>query len=237
MITFVNKNGLVKYTKNVSIVILFCCINIMSSCDNGNKNNKLEENIYDKFGVNPCLLKLIKVYNRPDNSFSRVNFNDLNKNDIFSKQMELPNKEENQFYYVIKFFEIYGNLYLSIWQSPCFPFHIQTPQGIVKPDSNNMFYFQIGNVNLIIFDTPESKGYGLFKKKEEYNNAAIMKKESVIKIWEQDGPIITNRDFTYETYLIIDQLIVKVKDVIPPKYKQEKVIEIHEHEKIIDIID
>ena len=195
-----------------ALIISICILFIVPNCyaDDENENSEL---------LHPALFYIIKYYSKSNNSFPWMELDSFQHKDYLSPLIKMENDSNNRFYIVIKFFKLYDNLYLTIWSIPCFPEYIKTMDGdIVNVDEDNMYYYELGNINLIIFDFPESIGYGLYNNNKVYNEAAVKKKK---EYYENIEPILTNREPIYETFLLVKDALIRVKSQIPPKYENE----------------
>jgi len=202
-------------------ILLFLTSFIVSICCESNDN--------ENFSLHPALLYLIKYYNKTDKSFSWIELDSFQYKDYKSVVMKMDNDPLNRFYMVIKFFKYYDNLYFTLWQSRFFPEYIRTIDNIVQVDVNNMYYFELGNINLIILDFPESEGHGFYLKDTIYNKAAIHKKEQYYNNIELG--IITSNEPVYETYLFVKDILIRVNSIIPTKYETELEIKFEKIEK------
>lgn len=202
------------------VVLLFFTLACKSfeSKNNASVNNGVELSS----DVHPVILYLIKNFNNLNETNSDIVITNLNQKDYLSAQMKIPNEKANRFYFVIKFFELSDSLFFTMWQQPSFPEFIKTPDSTVRVDLENMFYFEIGNVNLVFLDFPESTGHNLYKNKDEFNFAAIKKKEEFEAVNRELGPILTSRESAYQTFHVEREKLSRITSRIPPKLKTEK---------------
>lgn len=210
------------------VVLLFFTLACKSFI--GKNNTYLDNRIELSSDVHPAILYLIKNFNNLDKTNSDLVITNINQNDYLSAQMKIPNDKANRFYFVIKFFELSDSLFFTMWQQPTFPEFIKTPDSTVRVDLENMYYFEIGNVNLVFLDFPESTGHNLYKNKDEFNSAAIKKKEEFEAVNRDLDPVLTSRESTYQTFHVEREKFRRVTSIIPPKLKTEK-------ELIIEDID
>lgn len=179
-------------------------------------------NIDSEIGIHPALLYAIKQYNKPVAEGTQVEINYLKKEDYWSDAMNMTSNPRNRFYMTIKFFKKNDELGFSIWQNYGFPEYIKTPEGSVKVDENNLFFFQIGLINVAIIDFPDSNGHDLYEQNEQRKDFAQEKKREYNNL---DIKII-NKDSKYETYLIKDGKLIKGSSKMPSKYKNEHHLEV-----------
>lgn len=195
------------------------------------KNNTcLDDRTELSSDVHPVILYLIKNFKNIDKINSELVITNINQEDYLSAQMKSPNDKANRFYFVIKFFKLSDSLFFTMWQQPTFPEFIKTPDSTVRVDLENTYYFEIGNVNLVILDFPESTGHNLYKNKDEFNSAAIKKREEFETVNRDLGPVLTSRESTYQTFQMELDKLRRVTSRTPPKFKNEK-------ELIIEDID
>ena len=153
-------------------------------------------------------------------------FKELNQ--ILSVGEHFPDK---RYVFVLKFFNIDSSLYFSLWLQPYFPTIIPSQTNFISVDTNNMFVFNIANYDIIIIDYPESNGHGLYVKSQFNNKKTMLLKEAYEKNISNKGPIISDRELSFLTYMIKDGKLIHVEPIIPPMYKTEKPFDIIIYEK------
>lgn len=189
------------------------CLNNSTSKQNINTNNSFID------GVHPVLLYVIKNYSN-SNIPEQINIRNLDREDYWITSMGLDENPDNHYFFVLKFFEKNENLYFSLWLNSNFPDFIRSPEGVVKVNKDNLFYFQIGSINLVIIDNNLGDGYDLFSKNEIYKINAI----KIKKHWEKKEPIFINKDPVYNTYQVTNNIIKKAPEMVPSKYEVETLI-------------
>jgi hypothetical protein len=157
---------------------------------------------------------------------SSVLFKELHK--ILCTSKDFPDK---RYVFVLKFFNIDSTLYFSFWLQPFFPAIIPSQTNFVYVDTNNLFYLNIINYDIIIIDYPESNGHGLYLNNQENNTKAMLFKKTYEEYISIKGPILSNRRFSYITYMIDDGKLIRVKPIIPPMYKTDKPFDITIYDK------
>lgn len=221
----IDSNASVQYKFN-SIVIIGVVIMLFFSmaCKSfeGKKNTYLDNGVELSSDVHPVILYLIKNFNNIEQIDSNILVTNMNPIDYLTEQMKVPNDNSNRFYFVVKFFEQSDSLFFTIWQQPTFPEFIKTPSNTVRTDLESMFYFEIGNVNLVFLDFPESTGHNLYKNLDEFNEAAKKKRDEFESIDRDLGPILTSRESSYKTFWVNGDELIKVTPRIPPKLETEK---------------
>lgn len=221
----IDSNASVQYKFN-SIVIIGVVIMLFFSmaCKSfeGKKNTYLDNGVELSSDVHPVILYLIKNFNNIEQIDSNILVTNMNPIDYLTEQMKVPNDNSNRFYFVVKFFEQSDSLFFTIWQQPTFPEFIKTPSNTVRTDLESMFYFEIGNVNLVFLDFPESTGHNLYKNLDEFNEAAKKKRDEFESIDRDLGPILTSRESSYQTFWVNGDELIKVTPRIPPKLETEK---------------
>jgi len=155
-----------------------------------------------------------------------VLFKELHK--ILSIGEDFPDK---RYVFVLKFFNIDSSLYFSFWLQSFFPTIIPSQTNFVSVDTNNMFYLNITNYDIIIIDYPESNGHGLYLNNQENNTMAMLFKNAYEEYTSIKGPILSNRKISYLTYMIEDGKLIRVKPIIPPMYKTDKPFDIRTYYK------
>lgn len=197
---------------------------IICSCGRTKVDNPkvLRSNIDSEIGIHPALLYAIKQYNKPKAEATQIEIDYLKKEDYWTDAMDMTNNPRNRYYMVIKFFKKNDELYFSIWQNYGFPEYIKTPVGSVKVDENNLFFFQLGLINVAIIDFPDSNGHDLYAQNEQRKYFAQEKK----KEYDTLDIKIIDKDSEYETYLIKDGMLIKDSSKMPSKYKNEHLLEV-----------
>lgn len=138
---------------------------------------------------------------------------------------------DKRYVFVLKFFNIDSSLYFSFWLQPFFPTIIPSQTNFVSVDTNNMFYLNIKNYDIIIIDYPESNGHGLYLNNQENNTRAMLLRNAYEEYISIKSPILSNRKFSYLTYIIEEGKLIRVKPIIPPMYKTDKPFDITIYDK------
>lgn len=215
-----------KFTNFVCFTVSFMIIiGISSSCKHNNN-----EIITIKDTANQCcnydelspllkkeLNKILDSNTLNINLYSRVCANILQNDESDSTLLFFRD------FFVIKFFNKKSDLYFSFWWQSGFPDIINSQAGPVIVDTNNVFYFNINNHNLLIIDYPISKGHNLYLKNDQSNKNAILAKKAFDLSVSRHGPIMTDRPVSYLTFLVKKDSLIKTSPIVPSKYENEKI--------------
>lgn len=199
------------------IIFKLCVILIFVSINNESfaKKNVI---IQQEQKVHPALLYSIKKYYGKIPIGSCINIKELNKDSLYMKAAELPPEYNKCVFAIIKIFRIKHHTYLSIWQDHGFPLCPNTNEGRIVNNPDNLYYFQLGAINLLVIDDFSNKKGKLNSRNINANQCARAKMN------EKDvcPPFFNHREPRIETWQIKKRKMIKKEAMLPPRFENER---------------
>jgi len=137
---------------------------------------------------------------------------------IFRKDRTPEPSDYERLFFILRFFKIDSNLYLTIGFYRTFPETIEVQDGLVNLNTINLYYCSFNNHDLLINDYTDSDGYGLYTPSKEANRQALIEKMKSPPYIYMDKKVMSY----HLTYQILEDKIIKVPLIIPVRYNNEE---------------
>ncbi len=149
---------------------------------------------------------------------SSVNYTKLTEQDLYMQATKLDTDSNQCIYIVIKIFNINRHTFLTVWQEYGFPYYPKTNEGRVINNPNNISYFQLGSIKLVVIEDLAGSLASISPYNFQSNQYARCKMEE----GDSCEPLFHRKDPKLETWMLKREKVKKVAPILPPKFKNEQ---------------